>query len=59
LPPQMAPPIPVLKVDSGMHPLNNTIHSTSSHHKGVMLEDAVNVEALNHKTLLGIRLLLQ
>jgi hypothetical protein len=51
----MTPPIPVLKVDSGMHPLN----STSSHHKGVMLEDAVNVEALNHKTLLGIRLLLQ
>lgn len=40
-------PYSVLTVDGGMHPLNNPIHSISSHYEGVMLEDAVNIEALH------------
>jgi hypothetical protein len=39
----------LLAVDGGVHPLDDSIDRSSSHYKGVMLEDTVNVETLHSR----------
>jgi hypothetical protein len=36
----------LLAADGGVHPLDDPVDGISSHHKGVMLQDAVDIEAL-------------
>jgi hypothetical protein len=41
----------LLAADGGVHPLDDSVDGISSHHKGVMLQDAVDIEALYLKNI--------
>jgi len=47
----------LLAVDGAVHPLDNSIDRSSSHYKGVMLEDTVNVEANGRKNINVVKVL--